>query len=223
MMLTQKIAQDVTKKKLTYLTESKFNSLYSCIDAAKKQKIQGDFLEFGVALGGSALCLASEIDGERRFLGFDVFGMIPPPSERDGEEPKKRYDVIKSGKSGGIEGEKYYGYLDDLYGRVVKVFSDFGLPVDGYRIQLIRGLFEETLPRVNLGPVALAHIDCDWYDPVLYCLQQTHSVLSVGGFMILDDYNDWPGCRKATDHFCSQRDDVVLVRTQPHAVIQKVR
>jgi hypothetical protein len=49
--------------------------------------ITGNFLEFGIALGGSAICLASEIGDGRRFLGFDVFGTIPPPSERDGEAP----------------------------------------------------------------------------------------------------------------------------------------
>jgi O-methyltransferase len=87
----------------------------------------------------------------------------------------------------------------------------------------VKGLFEDTLPRTRMGGVALAHIDCDWYDPVLYCLGQVHSALAVGGFMILDDYNDWPGCKQATDDFCARQKDVAAIRTRPHAVLQKVR
>ena len=50
-------------------------------------------------------------------------------------------------------------------------------------------------------PVAFAHIDVDWYEPVLTCLKRVFPKLVVGGSIILDDYHDWGGCRKAADEY----------------------
>ena len=50
-------------------------------------------------------------------------------------------------------------------------------------------------------PVAFAHIDVDWYDPVKTCLERIFPNLIVGGSLILDDYHDWGGCRKAVDTY----------------------
>jgi asparagine synthase (glutamine-hydrolysing) len=51
------------------------------------------------------------------------------------------------------------------------------------------------------SPVALAHIDVDWYDPVKTCLTRIFPFLAVGGSMIVDDYYSWGGAKKATDEF----------------------
>ena len=48
---------------------------------------------------------------------YDVFGMIPPPGEKDGADVHQRYATIAGGASKGIGGETYYGYRDDLLGR----------------------------------------------------------------------------------------------------------
>jgi asparagine synthase (glutamine-hydrolysing) len=64
---------------------------------------------------------------------------------------------------------------------------------------LIEGLVQETM--VITEPVVFAHIDVDWYDPVKTCLQQIWPNLVKGGSLILDDYHDWGGCRKATDEY----------------------
>ena len=40
-------------------------------------------------------------------------------------------------------------------------------------MSLHKGLFEDTWPMVatKIHQIALAHVDCDWYDPVKYCLE----------------------------------------------------
>jgi len=53
-------------------------------------------------------------------------------------------------------------------------------------------------------PVAFAHVDVDWYEPVKTCLERIVPRLSRGGALVLDDYNDWSGCRKATDEYFSR-------------------
>ena len=46
-------------------------------------------------------------DGTNVQYIYDVFGMIPAPSEEDGEDVYKRYEVIVSGKSKGIKDNKW--------------------------------------------------------------------------------------------------------------------
>jgi len=213
------IADRVIERKLTYLSRPKLRSLFEAVEAVKQAGVEGDFVEFGVALGGSAICIATQLDGSRRFLGYDVFGMIPPPSDRDGAGPNERYAVIKSGRSEGIGGAPYYGYVPDLLEAVRSNFSAFELPVDGNRIQLIQGRYEDSLGNHEVAPVAFAHVDCDWYESVRACLDYLKKQLSPGGVIVLDDYNDWEGCKTAVDEFCSENVDFKLSRTKPHAVL----
>jgi asparagine synthase (glutamine-hydrolysing) len=220
-LLDTTVADEVRRERLTYLSPAKFASLYDCLGRIRADGVPGDFLEFGVALGGSGICLARALDGARRYLGFDVFGMIPPPSAADGQDVLSRYEVIAAGQSAGIEGDRYYGYVENLRDAVKASFARFGCPVDDARVQLVRGLFEETLPRQGEVAIAFAHIDCDWYEPVTYCLNYVWPRLSPGGFVVLDDYNDWSGCRKATDVFIAAHPEAAAVRGVPHAVIRK--
>ena len=218
----KEISARVRHAGLTYLTQNKLDSMEACLQSLKLQDVPGDFLEFGVALGGSAICIASELDDAvRSFIGLDVFGMIPPPSEKDGASPNERYKTIKAGKSQGIGGQKYYGYVDNLKEVVIANLTKFDLTVDGDRIRLVQGLYEDTIPTLPELQIAFCHIDCDWYDPVRLCLNYAAKRLSTGGFIILDDYNDWPGCKKATDEFMAQCPWLTMVRTLPHAVLTR--
>lgn len=56
-------------------------------------------------------------------------------------------------------------------------------------------------------PVAFAHIDVDWYEPVKISLERIVRNLVVGGSVIIDDYQDWSGCRKATDEYFQNKSD----------------
>ena len=214
------VAREVKRRHLTYLSDAKFLSLRHAIREIARN-VPGDFVEYGIALGGSAVYLASETAGRRRFRGYDVFGMIPAPGEHDDGPSKERYEVIRSGRSKGIGGDPYYGYEQNLYSRVCATFESFGYPVDGVKVVLHRGLFEQTVRFAPGDQVALAHIDCDWYDPVRLCLERTADVLHRGGFLILDDYNDYGGCRKAVDEFLVADPRFELVRTSPHAVLRR--
>ena len=220
-MIDRSTALEVRRRKLTYLSPERLDSLYDCVDAAIAGNIPGDFTEFGVALGGSGVCLAKALDGDRRYFGFDVFGMIPPPTAVDGSRVDERYKIIASGQSHGIGGDRYYGYVENLYDVVSRTFASFGCAPAGGRVSLVRGLFDQTLPNFEDLHIAVAHLDCDWYEPVRYCLNFVWPRLSPGGFVVIDDYNDWEGCRKATDEFVASRQDAAFARRQPHGVLKK--
>lgn len=218
-------ARAVLKENLTYLSTVKFDRIERALRDVLARKVPGDVLEFGVALGGSAIVLAQTATRSRRdFHGFDVFGMIPEPSsDKDDDAAKARFDVIKSGKSKGINGELYYGYRDNLFDEVVGSFARHGLAVDGKAIALHKGLFNETWDLRPEGPIAFAHIDCDWYDPVKFCLTSVYRQLSPGGVIVLDDYHDYASCKRATDEFLAEHADLqfedgrnaILRRTMP--------
>jgi hypothetical protein len=106
-------ARSVRRERLTYLSPSRLRRLEKELKAVLK-RVPGDIAEFGVALGGSAIILSKEASRHRRrFHGFDVFAMIPPPkSEKDDQKARDRYRTISSGESKGIDGDLYYGYRD---------------------------------------------------------------------------------------------------------------
>lgn len=202
-------ARSVRQERLTYLSPRKLRRLETALEQVLRRNVPGDIAEFGIALGGSGIILAKQaMRHGRRFHGFDVFGMIPPPtSEKDDEKSKSRYQKIAAGESSGLGGDVYYGYRDNLYDDVKRSFERHGVGVDGSTVSLHKGLFEATLPSVPLDRICFAHIDCDWYDPVHYCLASMAERISPQGVILIDDYHDYGGARTATDEFLQARPD----------------
>ena len=189
----------IKSENLTYLSNKKLASLTETCRAIEESGMPGLMIEAGCALGGSSILLASLKANARPLHVFDVFGMIPPPTEEDSQDVHDRYRTIVEGKSTGLAGNKYYGYEDNLYEIVQNNFRSFGIDIDAQSVSLIKGLVQDTMHIEQ--PVALAHIDVDWYDPVMTCLEKIFPNLVSGGSIILDDYFDWGGCRKATDAY----------------------
>jgi asparagine synthase (glutamine-hydrolysing) len=207
-------ARRVRRQHLTYLSAERLLNLQRCARELDRARVPGDFIEAGVALGGSAILLA-RMAGltpalNREFHGYDVFRMIPPPGDKDGDEAHSRYDLIQSRRSPGLAGTEYYGYDERLYEHVVERFEKLGLTVGNGRIHLHRGLFEETLVIPTNREVALAHVDCDWHDPVATCLSRVQPQLSVGGRIVVDDYLDYSGCRAAVHEFLAAHPEICV-------------
>ncbi len=219
------LARRVRAERLTYLSPARLLHMEECLQRLRTEHIPGDLLEAGVALGGSAIVLASRLDDtpgiRRRFRGYDVFGMIPAPSDRDGADAHGRYAVISGGQSTGIAGDDYYGYQTDLERRVVANFERHSLAVDGDRIRLVAGLFQDTLVLAESDVVAFAHVDCDWYDPVRLCLERIGPKLATGGLLLLDDYGDYEGCRKAVHDVLDRDATLEIVSLAPNAILRK--
>jgi O-methyltransferase len=196
--------ETVRSQNLTYLTEAKLNALATLCLKLDDRDIPGVIIETGCALGGSSIVMSAAKKQARKLWVYDVFSMIPPPSEQDGEDVQQRYEVIQSGQSEGIGGDTYYGYVDRLYEKVASNFQEFGYPIEENQVTLIRGLVQDTL-HIN-EPVCLAHIDVDWYEPVLICLERIEPHLSVGGTLVIDDYLAWSGCQRAVDEYFDRKD-----------------
>lgn len=189
----------IRSKNLTYLSDKKLASLVNTCRSIEESNLSGIFLEAGCALGGSAILVATLKRFERPLFIYDVFGMIPPPTKEDTQNVHDRYKIIVEDKSKGIGGDKYYGYEENLYEIVQANLRSFGINCEEQSVSLIKGLVQDTM-KID-QPVAFAHIDVDWYEPVITCLKRVFPNLVLGGSIILDDYHDWGGCRKATDEY----------------------
>jgi len=193
----------VRERRLSYLSDSKAASLMATCRDIAAAGIPGTFIEAGCALGGSAAMIAHLKPRERALGLYDVFAMIPPPTANDPPEVHERWRIIRSGKSTGIGGDTYYGYQKNLADVVRGNLQDLGLDCTQNAITLVKGLLQDTLSVTD--PVAFAHVDVDWYEPVKTCLIRIFPHLSVGGVMILDDYHNWGGCKKAADEYLASR------------------
>lgn len=188
---------------LTYLDLPALVDLRNAVAYIEKQRIPGVLIEAGIALGGSALAITSAKNVMRELQVYDTFEMIPPPSKEDGDDAHQRYEEIARGNSQGLGGDRYYGYMGDLSEKIQETFAKYGYPIETNHVRLIKGLFQETLyPK---APVALAHLDCDWFASVMICLERIVPLLSVGGVIVIDDYDHWSGARRAVEAYFSQQ------------------
>lgn len=195
---------------LTYLKERSLRDLSDAVKEAEDAGRPGQIVEAGTALGGSAIVMALVKSSERALTVYDAFDMIPPPTDKDGDDVHKRYAKIAKGKSKGIAGETYYGYRDDLLAEVTASFARYGVAVESSNVTLVKGYFEDTMQVEE--PVALAHLDADWYESTMTCLRQIEPNLVPGGRLVIDDYDMWSGCTKAIDEYFARRDGYEFVK-----------
>ena len=188
---------------LSYLGEAALTDLAQAAIFVERNNVPGIFVETGCALGGSAILLTVCKRPAKKLACFDVFAMIPKPGDEDGDAVHQRYEEIASGKSKGIkDGHQYYGYRQNLRDIVKENFSRKGFPIADNNVELIEGLYENTL-HVD-EPIAFVHIDCDWYASVKVCLDRLAPHLSIGGVMVIDDYHCYAGCTRAVEEFLAE-------------------
>lgn len=219
-LTASRAVRQVRKRRLTYLGYDALSDLERAVHRLEAAGVPGLIVEAGCALGGSTVVLGLAKRSDRPLRAYDVFGLIPPPSDADGDDIHTRYRTVVQGGSQGIGGDKYYGYEDNLRDKVANTLRSFGLELEARRIELIQGLFQDTL-RVD-EPVALAHIDADWYQSVRTCVERIEPHLSRGGVLVIDDYDHWSGCRKAVDeYFSDKRDRYDFVRRSRLHIVRR--
>lgn len=184
----------------------KLTGIIQSIHSVNQLNDQGIFVETGCALGGSSILISKLKLPDSDLYVYDVFGMIPAPSDDDTEEVHLRYKTISDGKSKGLGDDLYYGYEPELLNKVKNNFSSFGINTRTSHVHFVKGLIQETM-NIN-EPVVFAHIDVDWYQSVQYSIENIWPNLVKGGIIILDDYLDWGGCRKAVDEYFESCEDL---------------
>ncbi len=174
-------------------------------------ELGGDVCEFGVAQGATSALLADEIRSTDASLWlFDSFEGLPRPGEKD----VLMDDIFGLGSMAAYEGTMAFGATG-----VMSRLSDIRFPLS--RVRVVPGFVEETLEqRATLtGRVCFAYIDMDFYEPIRVALDFLHSVLPVGGHVVVDDYGRFSaGAQTAVDEFVMSRaGDYEVVHPLPPA------
>jgi O-methyltransferase len=185
----------------TMVAPARLGALYKLSKEIDRRGIAGDIVECGTRNGGSAAVMGYASEGSpatRRMWLFDSFEGLPQPTDEDGEEAR------------GGEGA-FAGTVEN----VRRVLAALGIRDN--RVQIVKGWFHETLASAPVKRIGLLHIDADWYLSVKQCLDEFYDRVEPGGFIVLDDYGSWEGCRKAVEEFFLARGlDVVLVQVDNH-------
>ena len=163
--------------------------------------VEGDIWECGVYRGGTAAMIAAimkDSDTTKKLYLFDTFEGMPAT---DGEK-----DWHKKGD--------FSDTTDDEVRRFVGC-EDF--------CALRKGFMPDTFNGLESATIAFVHIDVDIYRSVLDCLEFVWPRLSVGGFIVFDDYGHptCPGARQAVDEFFSEKKSFPLCLASGQAVVFK--
>ncbi len=191
----------------TMTDEVKLLGLLEAIRYLVRHGIGGDVVECGVWRGGSmqavALLLTQLGAADRGLHLFDTFEGMPPPTEVDRRDGIAASDLLaargKDDRMWAVAG------LDD----VRKAMSETEYPV--HLVHFHQGMVEDTVPDEAPEQIALLRLDTDWYESTRHELEHLYDRLSPGGVLILDDYGDWEGARRATDEFFANRAEPVLL------------
>lgn len=166
--------------------------LWNLFDACSSPDLPGGaFVECGVAQGGCVALMSLMARGARPVWGFDSFEGMPPLQPEDEGDGQAWVGLRCSGPEG--------------LQRARQTLRRYA--VDGPTVRLIPGWFEDTLPDYleALMPIAVLRLDNDWYKSTRYCLENLYDLVAPGGFVLVDDYHTFLGCRKAVDEFRTKR------------------
>jgi O-methyltransferase len=171
----------------TMLSRERIQNILDCIATLEKENIPGDFLEIGVFKGGAIMAMALkciQLSSNRKIIAYDTFdGMTTPTS----------YDVSYKG----LRAEEELPYIKSLFTETQANIDKTGYSNVEYVIGDILLQKKEQVPKT----IALLRLDTDWYESTRHELDIFEPNVSKDGFVVIDDYGHWLGCKKAVDEF----------------------
>ena len=163
--------------------------------------LPGDFAEFGVFRGGTALFAAGVLRDARdaRTLHlFDSFAGMP---------------VTSAGEA----------FARGDFGQTSEAAVRALVAPTGAHVDFHVGFIPDTFKGVEIPRLAFAHVDVDLYQSVLDCIEFVYPRLVPGGIVVFDDYG-FPSCsraREATDQaFAGRREKPIYLPTGQALVIK---
>jgi len=163
---------------------------------AAVSKIPGDMAEVGTYEGVSAKLLAATAP-ERILHVFDTFEGLPEPSNCDMKE-------FSQGRFRASEPEvrKY---------------------LEGFRVQIYKGMFPATARPVTSRSFAFVHLDVDLYESTKACLDFFYPRMPKGGILISHDFaRRDAGVHRAFEEFFADKPEPVIELSGDQGMIVKL-
>jgi hypothetical protein len=200
----------------TMLSMDRLYSLYSQTRHCETAGIEGALVECGVWKGGAVALMAlanQAFSGTRRDIHlFDAFDHICAPDENvDGERAMREAQMWSRETLNPSDGlapmtgfYDHFGGAGSVEGNRQLIEGLVGYPA--HHLHFHKGWFQDTLPTdaKSIGKIAILRIDGDWYASTMVCLDYLFDQVVPGGFVIVDDYGAYEGCRKAVDEFLAR-------------------
>lgn len=184
----------------TMIGMKRLDNLQFCIEQVLKDCVPGDLIETGVWKGGSTIFMRGVLKAhrvqDRCVWVADSFEGLPKPDvasfPEDAGDMHYTFDSLKISIENVKKNFEAYGLLDD-------------------QVSFLKGWFRDTLPGAPIKQLSILRLDGDMYESTIVALQSLYQKLSVGGFVIVDDYCI-PSCAKAVCDFriANDIDDEIL-------------
>jgi O-methyltransferase len=170
----------------------RLQNLQDCIIDVIENNVQGDLIETGVWRGGATILMRGVLkalgDHERIVWVADSFEGLPRPNPQ-------LYPAD--------EGANFYLHNNVLAVSLEEVKSNFaryGLLDE--QVRFLKGWFKDTLPAATIERLAVLRLDGDMYESTIIALRSLYPKLSIGGYIIIDDYTPAiPCCVQAVNDF----------------------
>lgn len=160
---------------------NRLDDLQECVRSVVRDGVPGELIETGTWRGGASMLMRATLDtlgDERTVWVADSFTGF--------REDLRSEDLAA------------VDFLAVSLEEVKANFARFGLESG---VRYLPGYFEETLPGLGEREWALCRLDGDSYEATQLCLETLYPSLSVGGYLIIDDYWALDECRAAVDEF----------------------
>lgn len=194
---------------LTMSGTKRLDNLRHCLERVVYFGIPGDIVECGVWRGGAAIYAAGVLavnESNRQLYLCDSFQGLPraslPPDASDPRWPLG--DLLAVSKE-----------------QVWRNFCRFHL--GNGNVHLVDGWFKNTLPTLPCHQIAVLRADGDMYESTWDILENLYPRVSLGGYVIIDDYNSVPACQQAVEDYLRKHElNPILMPIDRMAVYWKV-
>lgn len=157
-------------------------------------RVPGDLIETGVWRGGACIMMRAvlEIYGikNRQVWLADSFEGLPTPNPvlypADTDEKFHEYAELAVSMDAVKDNFMKYGLLDN-------------------QVVFLKGWFKDTLPNAPIKKLALLRLDGDLYESTIKPLEVLYDKVSIGGYVIVDDYHVVKACKQAVTDFFTSR------------------
>jgi len=186
----------------TMIGLKRLSNIQFCVEDILTNDIPGDFIETGIWRGGAVIFMRAALKAygikDRRVWGADSFQGLPEPDPKN--YPADAGDI-----------HYLWKHLEVTVEQVKANFEQFGLLDD--QVCFLEGWFKDTLPTAPIEKLALLRLDGDMYESTMDALVHLYPKLSVGGYIIIDDYGYIGSCRKAVQDYRSANNILDEIKT----------
>ena len=186
----------------TMVGARRLHNVRHCVETVLREGIPGDFIETGVWRGGTCIFMRGLLKAygdppDRLVFVADSFQGLPPADSA--EYPEDAPFVLNPTAEGASrKGALVPSLLAIPQSEVQRNFELYNLLDE--RVRFLPGWFKDTLPTIRDRTWSVVRLDGDFYESTMDGLTNLYPKLSVGGFLIIDDYSI-PACRQAVEDY----------------------